>query len=93
VTIPSETTSGTVTVSVALFADLRRYAAKGEEGPRPVAVPAGTTVEELFTAVGLPEDQEIRKEITVGLNDELGSRTHVLKEGDRVVLFSPMEGG
>lgn len=87
------TTTETVTISVALFADLRRYAARGEEGPRPVAVPAGTTVEELLSVVGLPEDEQIRKEITVGLNDELGTRTHVLQEGDKIVLFSPMEGG
>ena len=89
----SESPAGTVTVSIALFADLRRYAGKGEAGPRPITVPTGTTVETLFGIVGLPSDEQVRNEITVGLNDELGNRTHVLEEGDRIVLFSPMEGG
>ncbi len=57
------------------------------------AEPLITTVEQLLTVVGLPADEQIRGEITVGLNDELGNRTHVLEEGDRIVLFSPMEGG
>ncbi len=87
------TTTQSITISVALFADLRRYAAKGEEGPHPVTVPTGVTVEQLLGIVGLPEDEQLRREITVGLNGELGERTHVLQEGDVVVFFSPMEGG
>ena len=80
-------------VSVTLFADLRRFGPKGQEGPIRLALDEGTTVEQLLSVVGSPVDEAIRGEITVGLNGELGSRDAVLSDGDEILLFSPMEGG
>ena len=80
-------------VTVTLFADLRRFGPKDHEGPIPVTLEDGACVEEMLAAVGIPEDEAIRGEITVGLNGDLGKRDSVLNDGDDVLLFSPMEGG
>lgn len=80
-------------VSVTLFADLRRFGPKGHEGSLDVSLEDGATVEEMLTAMGVPEDETIRGEITVGLNGELGQRDSVLNEADEILLFSPMAGG
>mgnify|MGYP001070408621 CR=1 FL=1 len=80
-------------VSVTLFADLRRFGPKGHEGSLNVSLEDGATVEEMLTAMGVPEDETIRGEITVGLNGELGQRDSVLNEADEILLFSPMAGG
>lgn len=80
-------------VSVTLFADLRRFGPKDHEGAIAVSLEDGASVEELLTAVGFPDDETVRGEITVGLNGDLGKRDTVLNDGDDVTLFSPMEGG
>ena len=80
-------------VSVTLFADLRRFGPKGHEGSLNVSLEDDATVEEMLTAMGVPEDETIRGEITVGLNGELGQRDSVLNEADEILLFSPMAGG
>ncbi len=80
-------------VSVTLFADLRRYGPKGHEGPLCVQLEPGACVEEMLTRIGVPNDEAIRSEITVGLNGELGQRDTVLSEADEILLFSPMAGG
>lgn len=80
-------------VFVTLFADLRRFGPKGHEGSLDVSLEDGATVEEMLTAMGVPEDETIRGEITVGLNGELGRRDSVLNEADEILLFSPMAGG
>ncbi len=80
-------------VSVTLFADLRRFGPKGHEGSLNVSLEDGATAEEMLTAMGVPEDETIRGEITVGLNGELGQRDSVLNEADEILLFSPMAGG
>jgi sulfur carrier protein ThiS len=82
-----------VNVSVTLFADLRRFGPQNHEGAIAVSLDDGASVEELLTAVGFPDDETIRGEITVGLNGDLGKRDTVLNDGDDVTLFSPMEGG
>lgn len=80
-------------VSVALFADLRRFGPKGREGPLVVQLPAGASVEEMLSAIAVPDTETIRGEITVGLNGDLGQRDSVLSEADEILLFSPMTGG
>lgn len=80
-------------VSVTLFADLRRFGPRDHEGPITVSLEDGACVEEMLSAVGIPDDETIRGEITVGLNGDLGKRDTVLTDGDDVLLFSPMEGG
>lgn len=80
-------------VTVSLFADLRQYGPQDQDGPRVFDVAEGTTVEEILGLAGLPDDDAIRGEVTVGLNGGLGKRDTVLNDGDEVLLFSPMEGG
>ena len=78
-----------IAVRLTLFADLKRFLAKGQNGPLSFSLEGGATVETLLAAVGIPA----KEEITVGLNGDQGQRDSVLKDGDEVVLFSPMEGG
>lgn len=80
-------------VTVTLFADLRRFCPKGHEGPLAVSLEVGASIEEMLTVIGVPNDETIRGEITVGLNGELGRRDTVLTEADDVLLFSPVAGG
>ena len=80
-------------IIVTLFADLRRFGPKNHEGSISLTLEVGATVEEMLTAVGIPDDESIRSEITVGLNGALSQRDSILKDGDEVMIFSPMEGG
>jgi molybdopterin converting factor small subunit len=63
------------------------------EGPLHVTLDVGASIEEMLTAIGVPTDEEIRGEITVGLNGDLGWRDSVLNDADDILLFSPMAGG
>ena len=78
-----------ISVRVSLFADLRRFLPRGEDGPQRLTLPAGATVADLLAAVGIPAADEV----TAGLNGELAHRDTPLHDGDDLVLFSPMEGG
>ena len=78
-----------ISVRVSLFADLRRFLPKGADGPQTYTLPAGATVADLLAAIGVPAADEV----TPGLNGELAGRDAVLRDGDDLVLFSPMEGG
>ncbi len=42
----------------------------------------GATVEEMLRAIGVPDDETVRGEITIGLKGELGQRDTVLNEAD-----------
>jgi molybdopterin converting factor small subunit len=78
-----------IAVRLTLFADLKRFLPKGHSGPLSFSLDDGATVEALLAAAGIPANEQI----TVGLNGDQGQRDSVLKDGDEVVLFSPMEGG
>ncbi len=78
-----------LTVTVTLFADLRRYLPRGQDGAFPCALAAGATVADLLAALGIPPDTEL----TVGLDGELAPRDASLHAGADVMLVSPMEGG
>jgi sulfur carrier protein ThiS len=83
------TGTSTITVSVKLYGDLRKYVKRNAPDAASMSLPAGSTGADLLAAIGVnPEDQ-----VTVGLNGELAERDAVLKDGDEVQLFSPMEGG
>ena len=84
-----QTGTDQISVRVTLFADLRRFLPKGVEGTQTYVLSAGATVADLLAAIGIPADDEV----TVGLNGEQAARETVLRNGDDVVLFSPMEGG
>jgi sulfur carrier protein ThiS len=81
----------TITVKVTLFADLRRYLAKGVTGPQPYTLPAGATVADLIALLGIPAGDAA--EVTAGRNGDQAQHDDVLHDGDDLVLFSPMEGG
>ena len=83
------TETGEIAVRVTLFADLRRYLPRGQDGPQRYTLPAGATVADVLAAAGIPADDEI----TAGLNGDLAQRDTIVHDGDDLVLFSPMEGG
>jgi molybdopterin synthase catalytic subunit len=60
-----------------------------------VTVPDGTTVDGLLDKLlGLhPQLQGIRRDTMVSVNKGVGSGAIVLKEGDDVALFPPIQGG
>lgn len=60
-----------------------------------VDVPEGTTVEELIQVlIGIhPTLVELRRDTMVSVNRGVGSGDIVLKEGDDVALFPPIQGG
>jgi sulfur carrier protein ThiS len=78
-----------IAVTVTLFADLKRFAPPGIDGPHRRTVAAGATVADLLAAMGIPPDYDL----TVGLDGELASREDALHDGAEVMLLSPMEGG
>ncbi len=78
-----------ISVTVKLYADLRRFLPKGEDGPLYFTLPAGSTVADVIEQVGVP----VREEITAGIDNELAQRETVLRDGDELLLFTPMEGG
>jgi sulfur carrier protein ThiS len=82
-------TAPTITVSVSLFADVRRYLPRGVDGPISCTVASGSTVGDLLVALGIPADTEL----TAGIDGELARRDSRLRDGADVMLVSPMEGG
>jgi molybdopterin converting factor small subunit len=85
----THTNTGAITVKVTLFADLRRYLRKGENGPLTVSLPGGATVADLIASFGIADAEEV----TAGRNGDQATHDTVLHDGDEIVLFSPMEGG
>lgn len=79
----------TIAVRLVLFADLKRFLPKGHDGPLIFSLAPGATVSTLMAEAGVPEEDEI----TIGLNGDEAQLDATLKDGDEVVLFSPMEGG
>ena len=87
--VSTASTAPAIRLRVALHADLRKYQAKGESGPRSVEMAPGGTVADLLDRLGIPSDEIM----TVGINGELAARTAILVDGDDITMFSPMEGG
>jgi molybdopterin converting factor subunit 1 len=81
-----------VEVRVRYFAAHKEVAGLSEET---LEVPEGTTVDELMgRLVELhPDLQGLRRDTVVSVNRGVGSRGTVLKEGDDVALFPPIQGG
>lgn len=75
-------------VEVILYSTLRKYAPLGE-GPSFLKLPGGSTVASAIRALGIPE--ETPKVLL--LNGRHASLLDLLCEGDRLVLFPPVEGG
>ncbi len=79
----------TITVSVRLFADLRRHLPRGVDGPQRYVLSEGATLSDLLAAVGV----EPGLEITAAVDGEVAARSTPLRDGADVMLLSPMEGG
>jgi sulfur carrier protein ThiS len=79
----------TVTVTVTLFADLRRFLPRGADGPQRFTLPAGATLADLLTVIGVAPDAEL----TAAVDGEVVGRDTPLSDGADVMLLSPMEGG
>jgi sulfur carrier protein ThiS len=86
--VPSGAVS-TITVTVTLFADLRRFLPRGADGPQRYDVPRGATVADLLAVVGITSGTEL----TAAVNGELAKPDTPLADGAEVMLLSPMEGG
>lgn len=78
-----------ITVTVTLFADLRRFLPRGADGPQRYAVRQGATVADLLAAIGVAPDADV----TAAVDGELAARDTPLRDGADVMLLSPMEGG
>ena len=78
-----------IVVTVTFFADLRRLLPRGADGPQPYTLPAGATLADLLTAVGVAPDAEL----TAAIDGEVAGRDTPLRDGAEVMLLSPMEGG
>jgi len=77
-------------VKVKLFATLRDYLPKGNDGKScQMEIDATTTIEQIITKLKVPD--EIPKIILV--NGLQGSMDQTLKEGDAVSIFPPIAGG
>ena len=78
-----------ISVTVKLFGDVRKYMKRGEADLRTHVLPTGITVGELAARIGATSNDEL----IIGVNGEQGERSTVLRDGDSVLLVSPMEGG
>ena len=87
-TAPGTKTSS-ITVTVTLFADLRRFLPPGVDGPQRYTLAAGACVADLLNTIGITAAYDI----TIGVDGELATGADVLRNGADVMLLSPMEGG
>jgi molybdopterin converting factor subunit 1 len=81
-----------VEVQVRYFAAHREVAGLSEET---LEVPEGTTVDELVDRLveRHPDLEALRGDTVVSVNRGVGSKGTVLREGDDVALFPPIQGG
>jgi sulfur carrier protein ThiS len=81
-------------VQIALFASLSQYLPEAEPADRVGAhavetdLPDGTTVGQVITSLGLPNEPRI-----VFLDGKHARDGHVLAEGERLAIFPPVAGG
>ncbi len=87
-TAPGTETSS-ITVTVTLFADLRRFLPPGVDGPQRYTLAAGACVADLLNTIGITAAYDV----TIGVDGELATGADVLRNGADVMLLSPMEGG
>jgi sulfur carrier protein ThiS len=78
-----------IRVKVTLMADLRRYVPPGGSGCRSYVLEESATLADVLEAAGIPPGEQV----TLSVNNELAEPGTGLRDGDDVVVFSPMEGG
>lgn len=76
-------------MTVILSAALRRRRPGGGDGPQRHVLPAGATVADLLTALGI----DGAADLTAAVDGELAERATPLRDGAEVMLLAPMEGG
>jgi sulfur carrier protein ThiS len=79
----------TISITVAFFADLRRFLPRGADGPQRYTMPEGATVADLLAVIGV----EAGAEVIIAVDGELAARETLLRDGAEVMLLNPMEGG
>jgi len=77
-----------IRVRVSLFGDVNRYL-HGRPKEHEQEMTDGATVQDLLTALAIPPQNEL----TIGVNGELSKPQTTLRDGDKVMLATPMEGG
>ena len=87
-TAPGTETSS-ITVTVTLFADLRRFLPRAWTVPSATRWPPAPTVADLLNTIGITAAYDV----TIGVDGELATGGDVLRNGADVMLLSPMEGG
>lgn len=77
-------------VTLALFASLSAFYPAGEGGrhARSLELESGTTIGEVVTMLGLPDQPRV-----VFVNNRHAEETSALHEGDRLAIFPPVAGG
>ena len=77
-------------VRVSLFGDVSRHL-HGRDKDYRQELPEGATVRELMAALGIDPGGE--PPLTIAVNGQLGAADSPLRDGDKVMLVTPMEGG
>lgn len=78
-----------VTVTVKLFATLKKYAPNGRAGGIPLTLPAGATVRDVVDRLDIPHDQAAM--LVAG--DTYVQVETVLEDGQEISIFPPLAGG
>ncbi len=77
-----------IRVRVSLHGDVHRYR-RGRGDPFEAELAEGTSIAELVREIGIDPAMKV----TFGLNGELAGEAAVLRDGDEVLILTPMEGG
>ncbi len=86
---PPRASARSITVTVTLFAGLRRALPPGVD-PRPRhTLPEGARLADLLATLGI--DPAV--DLTAAVDGEIAERHTLLRDGAEVVLLAPMEGG
>ena len=77
-------------IHLALFAFLSEYQPDGDGGrhARPVELDDGTTIADVISRLGLPDQPRV-----VFVNGRHAPEEQALAEGDRLAIFPPVAGG
>ena len=75
-------------VRVSLHGDVHRFL-KGRPDPLEVDLPEGATISDALDELAV----DYPGQLTFGLNGNLAQRDASLREGDQVLVMTPMEGG
>ncbi|NCO61786.1 MAG: hypothetical protein COX16_14075 [Deltaproteobacteria bacterium CG23_combo_of_CG06-09_8_20_14_all_51_20] len=75
-------------ITVKSYGGLRKYTERLPKGGY-MEIPEGASLEGAFTLLEIPPELPI----VFFVNGRIAQRDRILKKGDSVVFFSPMEGG